>query len=238
MSFIDEGKIIRQNATIVCRLGLISFPEAMRVEHALLKLRHEEKVDDVLLIFEHPPTITVGKLGGRESVLESPEQLQQKGIALYDSDRGGDATYNCPGQLVIHPIINLRLKGARAHIFDLEEVVLRVLRDFGIDAARSPEHPGIWVGDKQIGAVGLRFSRGISMHGISLNVNPDLSSFRLINLCGLPGKFATSMEKELGRSVPVDEVQDKVETAFTEVFKSTLSPITRETLLGLIRNLQ
>jgi lipoate-protein ligase B len=206
----------------------------MEVEHALIKLRHREEVNDTLLIFEHPPTITLGRMGGLQSVLAAPAELESKGIALYDSDRGGDATFNCPGQLVIHPIVNLRLKGARAHIADLEEVVLRVLLGYGIAAERSSQHPGIWVGGRQIGAVGLRFSRGISMHGISLNVNPDLSLFRVINLCGLPGKAATSMEKELGRPVSIEEVKHRVEVAFAGVFGVALSSISREKLYGLI----
>jgi len=232
---VSENQETRKN-TLVCRLGLISFPDAMEVEHALIKLRHQEKIEDTLLIFEHPPTITFGRMGGAQSVLASPQELKEKGIALYDSDRGGDATCNCPGQLVIHPIINLRLKGARAHIDDLEEVVLRVLRGYGISAERSQEHPGIWVNGRQIGAVGLRFSRGISMHGISLNVNPDLGFFKVINLCGLPGKSATSMEKELGHEVPIEEVADRVEKAFAGVFKAVLSPLSRENLYDIIKD--
>jgi lipoate-protein ligase B len=226
----------KPGTALVCRLGLISFPDAMEVEHALIKLRHQETVADTLLIFEHPPTITLGRMGGIQSVLVTPGELEARGIALYNSDRGGDATYNCPGQLVIHPIVNLRLKGARAHIADLEEVVLRVLLGYGIAAERSPEHPGIWVGGRQIGAVGLRFSRGISMHGISLNVNPDLSLFRFINLCGLPGKSAASIENELGYAVPIAEVEDRIEGAYSDVFHSALSPISRERLFDIIRN--
>jgi lipoate-protein ligase B len=221
------------DTALVCLLGLVSFPDAMAVEHWLIKLRHEEKISDTLLIFEHPPTITLGKFGNMKSVLASSEELAMKGIRLFDSDRGGDATYNCPGQLVIHPIVNLRLKGVRAHIADLEEVCLRVIRGYGIAAERSAQHPGIWVEDRQICAVGLRFSRGISMHGVSLNVNPDLDSFRVINLCGLPGKMATSIESELGHAVSIDEVKEKIQQAYADVFRVRLQPISRERLLEI-----
>jgi len=231
----NNREYLEADTALVCRLGLISFPEAMAVEHRLIQLRHEEKISDTLLIFEHPPTITLGKFADMKNVLVSAGELAQKGIALFDSDRGGDATYNCPGQLVIHPIVNLRLKGVRAHIADLEELCLRVLRGYGIAAGRSAQHPGIWVKDRQICAIGLRFSRGISMHGVSLNVNPDLGLFRVINLCGLSGKTATSIENELGHAVSIDEVQEKIQQAYTDVFRARLQAISRDRLLEICK---
>jgi lipoate-protein ligase B len=229
----NNGENPEADAALVCRLGLISFPEAMAVEHRLIQLRHENRIHDTLLILEHPPTITLGKFGDMKNVLVSAGELALKGIALFDSDRGGDATYNCPGQLVIHPIVNLRLKGVRAHIADLEELCLRVVRGYGIAAERSAQHPGIWVNDRQICAIGLRFSRGVSMHGVSLNVNPDLGLFRVINLCGLPGKTATSIANELGRAVSVDEVQEKIQQAYMDVFRMRLWEISRQRLLEI-----
>jgi lipoyl(octanoyl) transferase len=220
----------QQGVCLVCELGLVTFPEAMEFEHRLIKLRAEDKIDDVLLIFEHPPTITLGKFGDRGNILVPLGELAQRGIAFYDSDRGGDATYNCPGQLVIHPIMNLRYRGARAYVAELEEMGLSVLRDYGIAAERLPQHPGIWVNGKQIGAVGLRVSRGISMHGLSLNVNPDLSSFRVINLCGLPGRSATSIESELGHDVPISEVNRRVLNSFSKIFHVDLLSISKEQL--------
>jgi len=215
---------------LVCQLGLITFPDAMELEHRLINLIFEEKIGDVLLIFEHPPTITLGTFGKKENVLVPPEELEQRGIAFYDSDRGGDATFNCPGQLVIHPMMNLRLRGARAYIADLEEMGLRILMDYGIAAERSPQHPGIWVNSKQIGAVGLHISRGVSMHGLSLNVNPDLTSFNLINLCGLPGRSATSIENELGHEVSIIEVSQQVLNWFSKVFHVGLLSVSKEQL--------
>jgi lipoate-protein ligase B len=205
----------------------------MELEHRLSKLISEQKIGDVLLIFEHPPTVTLGKFGNMDNVLVKMDDLKQRGIAFFDADRGGDATFNCPGQLVMHPIINLRLRGARAYIADLDEVGSRVLQSYGIEAEKSPPHPGIWVNGKQIGAVGLRISHGISMHGLSFNVNPDLSLFKVINLCGLPGTTATSIKNELLHDVSMEEVTQRLLKAFAEVFHADLSPISKDQLIKL-----
>ena len=216
-----------------CKLGIISFPDAMDLEHRLTKLISEEKMCDVLLILQHPPTVTMGKFGKPENVLMSLSELEQKGIAFYDSDRGGDATFNCPEQIIVHPIINLKHRGARAYIADLNEMGSRVLSSYGIETDKTSQHPGIWVNGKQIGAVGLRVSHGISMHGLSLNVNPDLSTFKVINLCGLPGKTATSIQAEIGHMVPLEEVTQRLILAFSEVFKVSVSEIPDEQLREL-----
>jgi lipoyl(octanoyl) transferase len=227
---MNKKNISGVNQALVCRLGLISFPHAMEFEHRLLSLRHEEKVPDVLLIFEHPPTVTMGKFGDPQNILADDEELERRGIALYSSDRGGDATFNCPAQLVVHPIVNLRLKGARAYIRELEELGIRVLQAYGIKSERSEQHPGLWVNGRQIGAIGLRFSRGISMHGLSINVNPVLASFDVINLCGLPGKTATSIEKELYHPVPLDDVMGEIENVYSDIFQTELTSISKQEL--------
>ncbi len=215
---------------LVCQLGLITFPEAMEFEHKLLKLVSDEQIDNIVLIFEHPPTITTGRFGNADNILIPSGELEKKGISVYTSDRGGETTFNCPGQLVLHPIINLRYRRARAYINDLEETALRVLLDYGLAAERESQHPGIWVHNKQIVAIGLRISRGISMHGLSLNVNPDLASFKFINLCGLPGRSATSMEHELKHNVCIAEINQKLLASFSSVFQVDLSPISKEQL--------
>ncbi len=217
---------------LVCHLGQVSFPEAMEFEHALIKLRFDEKIGDVLLIFEHPPTITLGRSGNIANILLPREELQSRGIAYFDSDRAGDATFNCLGQLVVHPIMDLRnRKGLlRGYVTDLEETVIRVLADFNIAAVRWTEHHGIWVHEKQISAIGLRVNRGISMHGFSLNINPDLADFNVINLCGLAGKSATSIENELGQTIIEAEVTTKIEDSFSNVFQTFLKSISKRHL--------
>ncbi len=221
---------IKRGRCSVCRLGLISFPDAMRYEHALLRLRHEEKVGDTLLIFEHPPTITLGRFGSLKNVLLSEEELSRRGISYYDSDRGGDATFNCPGQPVIHPIMNLRPLGARNYIASMQDMAMRVVQSYDIPAERSSEHPGVWVKGKQIAAIGLHLRHSVSMHGLSLNVNPDLNAFKVINLCGLEGKQATSIEAELGQPVSVEEAMPGIMQSFAETFGVELVSISREQL--------
>ena len=217
---------------LVCRLGLVTFPEAMQFERRLLALRHEEKIGDVLLIFEHPPTVTLGRSGKPDNILLPLPELERRGIAFYDSDRGGDATFNCPGQPVIHPVMDIRKRPGilRSYITDLEEMSLRALGSYGIAAERWSRHPGIWVKGKQIGAVGLRISRGVTMHGMSLNVNPDLAAFNVINLCGLAGTLPTSIENELGRSVSTEEFNKRVQDSFAGVFQTRLIPISKQEL--------
>jgi lipoate-protein ligase B len=217
---------------LACQLGLVTFPEAMEFEHSLIRLRYEEKIGDILLIFEHPPTVTLGRSGKVANILVPLEELQSRGIEYFESDRAGDATFNCPGQLVIHPIMDLRKRKGilRGYVTDLEETIIRVLGEYKIGAGRWAEHHGIWVNEKQIGAIGLRINRGISMHGLSLNVNPDLTDFSVINLCGLPGKSATSMENELGHAIAKSEVSQKIESSFSSVFNVGLKRITKEQL--------
>ncbi len=222
----------------VCNLGRIDYEEAAGLQRRLLELRYRERIDDIMLLLEHPPTITLGRFANRDNILASPSELERMGIAVRSSDRGGDATVHCPGQLVIYPVMSLRSRGGRLREFlkDLEEVVLLTLLHYGIKAERWSEHPGVWVDGKQIAAIGLRVSRGISMHGLSLNVNPEPGIFDMINLCGLPGKKATSISQLLGRSVALGEVMDSAMNNFATVFKVELEQIASRQVLEDTQN--
>jgi len=219
---------------LLCRLGRITYPDATTLQQHLVQARFEEKIHDVLLIVKHPPTITLGRFAKPENILIPQDILAEKGIAVHASNRGGDVTFHCPGQLVVYPIMDLRKRPGvlRGYIADLEEVALRVLMAHNITAERWLEHPGLWVDGKQIGAIGLHLSHGISMHGLSLNVNPDLKSFEVINLCGLPGKVATSIADELGHDVSLQEVEQQVIDSFADVFRVELKPVLRNQLGG------
>ncbi len=210
------------------RLGLIPYGQAIQLEEDLRKLRYDECLPDTILLMEHPPTVTQGRFGKPEHVLITPEEMARRGIAFAHSKRGGDTTYHAPGQLVLHTIMDLRRRDGilRGFITDLEEVALRVLASYGVVAERWSEHPGLWVDGRQVGAVGLHLSRGISAHGLALNVDPDLSSFGVINLCGLPGMEATSIARELGHHVDVKQAARRLEEAFSEVFRLRLAPVT------------
>ncbi|MCJ7783637.1 MAG: lipoyl(octanoyl) transferase LipB [Desulfobacterales bacterium] len=205
---------------VVLELGLIEYQEAYNLQRTLHQQRVEGKISVVLLLLEHPPAITIGKSGTLDNVLVSRERLAQEGMSLFFIDRGGDVTYHGPGQLVCYPILDLRGRGKDIHsyVHNLEEVILRTLRDFSIDGDRDEGHPGVWVNEEEIAAIGLSLRRWVSMHGFALNVNIDLEHFSLINPCGFSDRRATSMSKVLGSHVPMEEATLSLISHFWDVF--------------------
>lgn len=171
-----------------------------------------------ILFVEHPPVITLGRRAGvARNLIASDEQLAKLGVEVVQSDRGGDITFHGPGQIVAYPIVRLndyRLS-VGAYVHGLERAVVATLADFGIQAAADPEAVGIWVDDggtpAKICAIGVRIKRGISLHGLALNVETDLAYFDLIVPCGLPGRPVTSMRKLLGARTPdVQAIRDSL----------------------------
>jgi lipoyl(octanoyl) transferase len=212
------------------RLGLIDYEAALRLQNQLAQARMEEKTADVLLLLQHPPVITMGKSGKIHNVLD-PQAVQRKNIKVIFTDRGGDVTYHGPGQLVIYPILNLRLHGLSVpgYVGRLEETAIRTLDRYGIEARRIEKLRGVWVGNEKVAALGVHLSRWISKHGLALNVNTNLESFELINPCGT-GRRATSMARILGRELPMEEVEMRMMEAFSEVFGIPVSPEPLENL--------
>ena len=204
----------------VLELGLMEYQEAYELQKTLHRQRVEGKISDVLLLLEHPPTITVGKSGTLGNVLISQEQLTRQGISLFFIDRGGDVTYHGPGQLVGYPIIDLKQRAEDLHryISDIEEVILRTLKDFSINGNRDESHPGVWVKKEELAAIGLSVRRWVSMHGFALNINTDLEQFSFINPCGFSDRKATSMSKILNSEVPMKEVTNSLISHFCEIF--------------------
>ena len=201
-------------------LGTIDYGRCLDLQNRLWRKRLERRIPDTLLTLEHPPVITLGKAGKLENVLVSREELAAKGISLFFTDRGGDVTYHGPGQLVAYPIFDLRERGRDLHrfLFDLEEVIIRTLRNFRIEGGRDEGHPGIWVENAEIAALGLRASRWVTSHGLALNINNDLAPYSLINPCGFADRRATSMAEVLGAELPCDEVRARLLAHFAEVF--------------------
>ena len=219
---------------VVYQLGLVEYNQAYHLQKRLLQLRLEGEIKDTLLLLEHPPTITVGKFGRFENVLASRKQLEAAGISLYFTDRGGDVTYHGFGQLVGYPIIGLRERGIsiRQYINDLEEVIIRVLGGFFINANRNQDHAGVWVKDEVVAAIGLSIKKWVSMHGFALNVNTNLNNFSLIKPCGFSDKKVTSISQLLARYVPMDVVTDKLLACFSEVFKTDIELKSGSELVG------
>jgi len=205
----------------VYRAGQISYRDAYRLQRQLLEERAGGRIPDTLLLLEHPPTITVGKSGKLENILASPEELARKGVSLVFIDRGGDVTYHGPGQLVGYPIFDLRGWGKDIHryIRNLEEAIIRTLKDFSIESGRDKNHPGVWVGNQEIAAIGLRLKKWITMHGFALNVNTDLAHFSLIYPCGFTDRTATSISQQLGRETSMATVTERLLSHFAEIFR-------------------
>lgn len=181
---------------------------------------------NTLLFCEHPHTITIGKHGKEENLLFNERFLKEKGVALFQIDRGGDITYHGPGQLVAYPIFDLESYkiGLRQYICNIEGIIIKLLDSYNIQAERLPGAAGVWLDvnepqhTRKIAAIGVRSSRYVTMHGLALNVNTDLSYFNLINPCGFVDKGVTSMEKELGYKVDMEEVKMRMKALFEEIF--------------------
>jgi lipoate-protein ligase B len=182
------------------------------------------KIEDAILLLEHPPTVTIGKSGKIDNVLISQSELATRGIPVLFVDRGGDVTYHGPGQLIGYPIIDLRSRGRDLHRYvgQLEEVIIRTLADFGIKGGRDSSHRGVWVAGKEIAAIGLRVKRWVSLHGFALNVTTDLTPFSWINPCGFTDRGAISMTKLLKQEISLTEVSKSLLTQFATVFNAQL----------------
>lgn len=211
----------------VRELGTLDYQSALDLQRELVELRQRGEIPDQLLLLEHPDVITLGvkNRSARTHVLESDEALAAKGIALFETGRGGDVTYHGPGQLVGYPIVDLKPDRCDVHRYvrDLEEVLIRVVSDFGIEAGRIEGLTGIWVGRDKLAAIGVRISRWVTSHGFALNVATDLSRFELIVPCGIADKGVTSMERLLGRRVAMDEVAKVVASRFAEAFARSIT---------------
>jgi lipoyl(octanoyl) transferase len=213
----------------VKRLGRLGYQDALDLQRQLVEDRKAGRIGDQLLLLEHPPVITLGvrTRQDRSHVLETPESLAARGIAVFETGRGGDVTYHGPGQLVGYPIVDLKPDRCDVHRYvrDLEEVLIRSVATFGIDAGRIAGLTGIWVGSEKLAAIGVRISRWVTSHGFALNVNTNLDHFRLIVPCGIADKGVTSMERLLCREVAMAEVEDAVIRQFALVFnRASLSP--------------
>lgn len=212
-------------------LGRMPYPDAWDLQLRLVEARSQGRVNhDVILFVEHPPVFTLGRRGGRENFLVSEELLRQSGIPIVQVERGGNITYHGPGQLVVYPIVHLPNMGLGVvDLVDrLEEVMIRTCAAWGIAAGRNALNRGAWVGMKKIGSIGIAVRRGVSFHGLALNVNLDLAPFGWIQPCGLEGVGVTSIAREADRPVAMGEALAAVERNIEAVFGIRLEPQTAE----------
>jgi len=221
----------------VIDLGRMPYKEAWDLQKQVHTLRVQDQIPDTLLLVEHPPVITRGRTPGALHVRVPFPLLKARGIEFYEVERGGDVTFHGPGQLVGYPIFRIsnHLAGIRPFVRTIESALIEALRQFGIQAHRDPEYTGVFVGLNKIVAIGIAVKKWVAFHGFALNVHTDLRYFDLIVPCGIVDRGVTSMEKELQRSVPLDEVKPVVVNAFEKVFGQSLKP---RSLQDLILKLQ
>lgn len=200
--------------------GLVPYAEAWEMQKELVRLRKADLAPDTLLMLEHPPVYTVGRAAKDAVNLGAGEEyLRSLGAEVFWSDRGGDATFHGPGQIVGYPILRLQVLDTHGYLRNLEEVLIRVLGDYGIEAGRHPDYTGVWIGGSKIAAIGVKFSSGrITSHGFALNVATDLSWFDRITPCGIEEFGVTSLARELGGEAPLREVEERIIARFREVF--------------------
>ncbi len=219
-------------------LGQMNYQSAWDLQESLLKENVRRKsvpesgvpTEHYLLFVEHPPVYTLGKSGNKENVLLSDEEMQANHIEFFHTNRGGDITFHGPDQIVGYPILDLEkfYTDIGKYLRHIEEVIILTMAEYGIKGERSSGETGVWIDpdlpgrERKICAIGVRCSRWVTMHGFAFNVNTDLSYFNHIIPCGIVNKQVTSLQRELGMVLDMQEVKDKVKRNFEKVFETEL----------------
>ncbi|HUI00578.1 MAG TPA: lipoyl(octanoyl) transferase LipB [Nitrososphaerales archaeon] len=202
--------------TRVLDVGRMQYGDAWELQRRLLEERISGALaDDTLIVVEHDHVITLGRK-------TTPENFKPQDIPVFQVERGGDATYHGPGQLVGYPIVRLPTPNVHAFVRTLEDVLIAATRAFGVDSGRVEGHTGVWVGGRKVASIGVAVSNWVTYHGFALNVNTDLSYFRLIKPCGLDPERMTSMSRVLGGDLPFDQVKKEVVSRFLQEFSPVL----------------
>jgi len=212
---------------LVKRLGRVEYGAALAVQKATELAVKEGRKPDTLLLLEHPHTLTVGRRGDSAGILMSADLLTARGVSVFETNRGGKITYHGLGQIVGYPIINLSPDREDVHAFvrDLEEVLIRTLADYDIQAFRIEGFTGVHTSRGKVAAIGVHIARWITTHGFALNVNTDLSFFNLIIACD--GEQVTSMQDLLGHEIDMREVEDHIARHFAEVFQMSIAGLSQ-----------
>jgi lipoate-protein ligase B len=200
--------------------GLMRYREALALQLELVEQRQKEKIANTVLILEHKPVVTLGLRESENRLLVSEDVLAERGIDLVSVKRGGGTTAHNPGQVVLYPVVSLRsLKlGVNEYVRKLEAIGIELLSGFGINAGRREGYPGLWLGEKKIGSIGVRVKKWVTFHGMAVNISNDLSIFETIVPCGLQGVRITSVCGETGLDVSMSKVKERLATLCREHF--------------------
>jgi len=218
----DEHPLLAAHGGVLTveHLGTVPYRPTWELQDELATQRRERRIGDRLLLVEHFPVYTIGRGGDAANMLATPDRLRQIGAELIRIDRGGDVTYHGPGQIVAYPILELRDPlDLRRYVRILEAAIIDTAAAFGVTSARLDGQPGIWVdGERKLAAIGVRVRRGVTTHGLALNVNTDLRWFDEMIPCGIPDKGVTSLARELGAQTPMEAVEDELASRLAEHF--------------------
>jgi lipoyl(octanoyl) transferase len=208
---------------LVVRCGIVPYEEAREAQSRLRGARQRDEVPDVLLLLEHPPVYTRGRRSSPEELPMGAEWYERQGIEVRDTDRGGRVTYHGPGQLVAYPIVSLSPYGDDVHEYvrRLERVMIEALAEHGVQAGPIEGLTGVWAGERKIGSIGVHVSRGVTTHGLAVNVSNDLQPFEWIVPCGIEGVAMTSLARELGTEQDLGAFADTVVARFGAVYERT-----------------
>lgn len=219
---------------LLVNLGRMEYRKCWDLQRQVHAARVAGEIPDTLLAVEHDAVLTHGASFDPANLLMTPEQYGERGIDVVRTDRGGDVTYHGPRQLVLYPIFDVRQHGGDLHkwLRDLEEAMISVLFKFGLEGYRFPPHTGVWVNNRKVAAIGIRVSRWVSMHGIALNCDNDLTPFSLIIPCGIKGSEVTSLTRETGSAVTIEDALPHVVSSFSDVFGLSFTRATLEEVIG------
>lgn len=200
-------------------LGRIRYKDAWDIQLRLHAERVADERPDTILFCEHEPVITMGKSGKGQNLLVAADELRRRGVDYHAVERGGDLTYHGPGQLVVYPLLKLpRLREVQNFVRKMEQSIIMALAAFGIRGEQRTDHAGVFVRGAKIASIGAAVKNGVTYHGLALDVCTDLAYFQLINPCGMPGVAVTSISRELGREVSVEEAKIPVRNAMATVY--------------------
>jgi lipoate-protein ligase B len=216
---------------LLLELPCTGYQDALELQNRIVDRKIVRPAADVLILLEHPPTVTLGVRGKASDLLVSLEALERRGIALHHVDRGGEATYHGPGQLVGYPIIDLKTLrvSAREYVHRLEETLIRTLAVFQVAGSRRSGRPGVWTGPQEkIASIGVKIRRRVTCHGFSLNVDLPADPGELIICCGVPEARMVDLNRLTSAPVTIESVKAALARSFQEVFRVTLEPCSAE----------